>query len=60
MLSIIKDNELDLYNRLLFYFLFKNYNHYIKDEAIKKENSDKVTMAVKTLPDFISEKLIVK
>ncbi|MCW5910029.1 MAG: hypothetical protein KIT62_03085 [Cyclobacteriaceae bacterium] len=57
MLYIISDNELDTYNRLLFYFLFRNYNHYIKDETTKKENNDKLAIAVKTLPDFISERL---
>lgn len=60
MLSIISDNELDNYNRLLFYFLFRNYNHYIKDETVKKENNDKLAIAVKTLPNFFSEKLTEK
>lgn len=60
MLSVISDNELDTYNRLLFYFLFRNYNHYIKDETVKKENNDKLATATKTLPDFISERLTEK
>ncbi|WP_159155939.1 hypothetical protein [Empedobacter brevis] len=29
ILSAVSDKELDDYNRLLFYFLFRNYNHYI-------------------------------
>jgi hypothetical protein len=57
MLSIITDQELDNYNRLLFYFLYLNYNHYLKDETIKKENKDKLAIASKSLPDFISERL---
>ncbi len=60
MLSIVSDNELDIYNRLLFYFLFRNYNHYIQDETVKKVNNDKLAIATKTLPNFISEKLIEK
>lgn len=60
MLSIVSDNELDIYNRLLFYFLFRNYNHYIKDETVKKENNNKLAIATKTLPDFISERLTIK
>ncbi|MFO0478912.1 MAG: hypothetical protein ACK50L_09100 [Bacteroidota bacterium] len=60
MLSIVSDNELDTYNRLLFYFLFRNYNHNIKDETIKKENNVKLATATKTLPDFISGKLTEK
>jgi len=60
MLSIISDKKLDTYNRLLFYFLFKNYNHYIKDETVKKENNDKLAATLMTLPDFISERLTEK
>ncbi|MCA6496088.1 MAG: hypothetical protein IM558_00025 [Chitinophagaceae bacterium] len=60
MLSIISDSELDYYNRLLFYFLFKNYNYYIKDETIKKENDEKLAKAVATLPDYFSNRLANK
>ncbi len=60
MLSIISDSELDYYNRLLFYFLFKNYNYYIKDETIKKENNEKLAKAVATLPDYFSNRLANK
>lgn len=57
MLSIISDSRLDTYNRLLFYFLFINYNYYIEDETVRKENNDKLATATKTLPDFIRERL---
>lgn len=60
MLSIISDSELDYYNRLLFYFLFKNYNYYIKDETIKKENNEKLAKAVATLPENFSNRLANK
>lgn len=60
MLSMISDSDLDTYNRLIFYFLFLNYNYYIKDETVKKENDAKLATAIKTLPDFISEKLTEK
>ena len=60
MLSIISDSELDYYNRLLFYFLFKNYNYYIKDETIKKESNEKLAKAVATLPDYFSNQLANK
>jgi hypothetical protein len=58
MLAIISDKELDNYNRLLFYFLFRNYNYNIKDETIKKENSDKLALATNTLLSFFRERLI--
>ncbi len=57
ILSIISDNELDIHNRILFCFLFRNYNYYIKDETVKKENDNKLAIAVKSLPDFIHMKL---
>lgn len=60
ILSIVSDKELDIYNRLLFYFLFLNYNENIRNEAIKKKNNDKLLAATKTLPNFISEKLSKK
>ena len=60
MLSIISDNELDTYNRLLFYFLFRNYNNSIKDETVKKANNDMLTIATKTLPNSFSKRLTEK
>jgi hypothetical protein len=38
ILSLVTDTELDFFNRLLFYFLFQNYNYHIKDETIKEQN----------------------
>ena len=60
MLSLVSDNELDIYNRLLFYFLFRNYNYNLKDEGIQTANNLKLAAAIKTLPNFISEILIEK
>jgi hypothetical protein len=57
LLSIISDNDLDYYNRLLVYFLFLNYNHRVTDETLKKENAGKLALAARTLPAFFSEKL---
>ena len=36
MLAIISDDQLDLYNRILIYYLFRNYNYYIDQKAEKK------------------------
>jgi len=57
ILSIISDKELDICNRVLFYFLFKNYNYYLEDEKANKNNEDRLAIAVKTLPKFIAMKL---
>ncbi|GGD30642.1 hypothetical protein [Flavobacterium orientale] len=60
MLAIIADTELDYFNRLLFYFLFKNYNYHIEDETIKKVSNEKLVAAVATLPDYFSNQLTDK
>jgi len=57
VLSIISDKNLDLHNRLKFYFLFLNYIYHLKDDKLKEENTKKLEMAKKTFPDFIIEKL---
>lgn len=60
ILSIVSDKELDYYNRLLFYFLYKNYNHYLTDEAEKKASAEKLAIAATSFPYFMSEKLLGK
>lgn len=57
LLTIVADTELDYYNRLLFYFLFKNYNYHLKDEVAQNTNSEKLRLAATTFPDFMSTKL---
>lgn len=57
MLAIICDPKLDDYNRALFYFLFLNYNHHIKDETIKKANAEKLAIAESSLPSYMKDKL---
>lgn len=58
ILSIIMDKELDHYNRLLFYYLFINYNYYIEDKVIKKVNNEKLTNAVASLPENFIHQLV--
>jgi hypothetical protein len=58
ILSIVSDNQLDAYNRVMFYFLFRNYNYYLDDASLKKENIAKLAKARSTLPDYISMRLV--
>jgi hypothetical protein len=58
ILSIVSDNQLDAYNRVMFYFLFRNYNYYLDDASLKKENIAKLAKARSTLPDYISTRLV--
>jgi hypothetical protein len=57
LLDMIKDDELDDYNRVLIYFLFDNYNYSIGDENVKAENKIKLKEAVSKLPEYISSKI---
>lgn len=58
MLSTIADNSLDDYNRMLIYYLYLNYNGYLSDKTVQKTNSEKLDLAVKTLPNYLASKLI--
>ena len=53
MLTMISDNRLDNYNRLLIAYLFDNYNYYVKDEKVKTVNNTKFREAIKHLPSYI-------
>lgn len=56
-LAMIEDNELDLYNRLLIYFLFRNYNNYIVNEFQQKRNKEKLKASIAKLPDYVVSKI---
>jgi hypothetical protein len=55
--AIIKDATLDLYNRVLMYYLFDNYNYHLKDENRKTANAAALKEALATLPDYIAGKI---
>lgn len=57
LLNMIKDNDLDDYNRVLMYYLFDNYNYNLKDEKTKESNESKLKLAVATMPDYISSRI---
>lgn len=58
LLSMISDNNLDDYNRILMYYLFDNFNYNLSDENAKKGNQSKLKTAVSSMPDYISSKII--
>lgn len=60
ILNMISDNELDDYNRILMYYLFDNYNYNLVDEKAKKLNQSRLQVAVATMPDYISSRIIVE
>jgi hypothetical protein len=58
ILSIVADADLDLYNRLLFFFLFRNYNHFLEDEAEKATNHSRLKDSVASLPENFKAELL--
>jgi len=60
MLCMIEDEELDLYNRLIAYFLFRNYNYHIEDEIEKETNIERLKKAINTLPESLSDQVKFK
>ena len=54
MLSMIEDKDLDTYNRIVLYFLFKNYNYNLKEDNRKKQNVEKLKKAVKSMPEGLA------
>lgn len=57
LLEMIADNQLDDYNRVLMYYLFVNYNHYLEDKTRKTENETRLKTAVAKMPEYIASKI---
>ena len=60
ILDMIRDDQLDDYNRVLMYYLVLNYNYYLENKGQQKENIEKLKLAVSTLPAYISTKIKFK
>ena len=60
ILEMISDSQLDDYNRVLMYYLFLNYNHYLENEDERKQNIEELKLAINTLPGYISQKIVFK
>ncbi|REC50148.1 hypothetical protein DRF67_01030 [Chryseobacterium pennipullorum] len=58
LLSMIADEKLDDYNRVLAYFFYTNCNYYIKDKRDQKINNEKLVEAIEKLPKYLSEKIV--
>jgi hypothetical protein len=57
VLDMVADSELDDFNRVLAYWLFKNYNYNIKDNAVRGDNAERLDKAVTFLPDYLQNSL---
>ncbi len=59
VLLMITDDELDIYNRIMLFYLFDNYNYYITDADLKKSNKEKLRQVASLFPDYIASKIEV-
>lgn len=57
ILSIIMDDDLDDYNRLVFYLIFRDYIKLIPDEKERKAHQEKLQYALTSLPDFLQKQI---
>lgn len=60
ILSMIEDNELDDYNRIISYFLFISYNNYIDNKEEHKRNIEKVKSSITKLPVYLKENIKIE
>lgn len=50
MLAMVSDTKLDPYNRMIFYYLFLNYNHYLQDKDRQEANKQKIKAVLDRSP----------
>lgn len=55
ILEAISDENLDSFNRIIFVFLFDNYQHWLKDSKRIKLNKKRLEQVIKTLPKYLTE-----
>jgi hypothetical protein len=60
MLDMIRDRQLDDYNRVLMYYLYLNCTDYLEDKVLQQQNLEKLKEAVSSLPSYISGKIDFK
>lgn len=60
LLTVIKDNELDAYNRMLMHYLYLNYIYYLPEKEARFASLAKLEEADKTLPDFLKSRIKIK
>jgi hypothetical protein len=58
--EVIKDTNVDDYNRFLFYYLFDSYFGNSNENRDKKVSVNKLTVAFKTLPKYFQENFVYK
>lgn len=57
MIEGVSNTNLDMYNRILFFFLYDNYVYHLKDEVTKKASQDSLNEVTETLPASFTKKI---
>jgi len=60
LLKMIADKELDDYNRVLLYWLFRNYNRNLDDEKVIAQNNNRLREAIAYMPGYLSNGVEIK
>jgi hypothetical protein len=60
MLQMISDKWLDNFNRIIIYYLFLSYNNNVSDKQRQIDNNEKLMVAVKTLPGYLTKNISKK
>jgi len=60
LLTVIKDNELDAYNRVLMHYLYLNYIYYLPGKEARLASLARLEEADKTLPDYVRSRIHIK
>lgn len=58
LLEMIEDNSLDVYNRLVLFYLFDNYNHYLDDELQQNTNTTNLKTTIYSFPPMMQPRLM--
>ncbi|MGN6419533.1 MAG: hypothetical protein ACTHMC_18680 [Pseudobacter sp.] len=54
MLKMMVDDQLDLYNRIVIYYLFQHYNYNLENGKRQAENKQKLLAAIDTFPSYLA------
>jgi hypothetical protein len=54
LLTMIRDEKLDLFNRLLIAYLYSNHHYYLIDEEQKRNSQKSLREALATMPLFVA------
>ena len=55
LVKMISDPELDIFNRLMIAYVFRNYNYHLADTVRQNQNKTVLNIAVSALPEKLAK-----